>query len=234
MPQKFPCKITQIVDHGDRIYSLFLEPEGQTPRFLAGQFLHLALDEYLPGDFWPESRPFSIASSPFQRKLLRITYAVKGKFTTRMEAELKLDSTVWVKMPYGEFIVNGQTDICLVAGGTGITAFTAFLASLNPTQPHQVYLFYGARSPQLLVYRSVVEEAVRCCPDLHAYFLSEQSVEGMDCLPGRIEVATIWKWVPDPLTVSFYISGPPEMLNAVSDGLIQRGVAPNKLFKDAW
>ena len=32
--------------------------------FKPGQFLHLALDAFEPGGFWPESRVFSIASAP--------------------------------------------------------------------------------------------------------------------------------------------------------------------------
>ncbi len=50
--------------------------------------MHLALDRYDPGGFWPDSRVFSIASSPVERQRLTITYAVKGAFTTRMEREL--------------------------------------------------------------------------------------------------------------------------------------------------
>ena len=62
-PQKIRCTLTRLLDHGDHVYSLFLTPDRRLPRFLPGQFLHLALDEYQLGDFWPDSRVFSIASS---------------------------------------------------------------------------------------------------------------------------------------------------------------------------
>jgi len=143
MPQKLRCRVIEIQAHGEQIYSLFLQPESPAPRFLPGQFLHLALDEYTAGDFWPESRTFSIASAPAERQLLRITYAVKGNFTTRMEAELHAGSQVWVKMPYGEFTIQGGQDTCLLAGGTGITAFTAFLAGLSAATVEQIYLSTG-------------------------------------------------------------------------------------------
>ncbi|MDD1748298.1 MAG: FAD-dependent oxidoreductase, partial [Methanothrix sp.] len=139
MPQKLFCKVANIIDHGERVYSLILKPEGLVPRFLPGQFLHLALDKYAPGDFWPESRPFSIASPSTDRQQLRITYSVKGQFTGRMEVELHPGAEVWIKMPYGEFIINAKNDVCMLAGGTGITAFTAFLAGLTIEFPHHAY-----------------------------------------------------------------------------------------------
>src|ERR1035438_8343115 len=97
-----------------------------------GQFLHLTVDDYDPSGFWPESRVFSIASSPRERKRLRICYSVKGRYTTKMEQVLKVGGEVWVKLPYGDFVIDGSNDAVLLAGGTGISAFTAFLQSLTP------------------------------------------------------------------------------------------------------
>src|SRR5512137_1921961 len=108
MPQKLRCEVSEVIDHGERVYSVLLAPEKPAPRFLPGQFLHLALDPFRPGDFWPDSRVFSIANSPAERDRLRITYAVKGAFTARMEAELAAGREAWVKLPYGEFTIAGD------------------------------------------------------------------------------------------------------------------------------
>ena len=86
MPKTLRCRVVEIQDHGGHVYSIFLKPESPAPDFLPGQYLNLALDEYSPGGAWPESRAFSIASAPAERSLLRITYAVKGQFSARMEA----------------------------------------------------------------------------------------------------------------------------------------------------
>ena len=64
MAQKLNCVVEQVIDHGERVYTLALRPERPVPRFRPGQFLHLALDPYDPSGFWPESRVFSIASPP--------------------------------------------------------------------------------------------------------------------------------------------------------------------------
>lgn len=234
MPLKLQCQVSDVIDHGERVYSILLKPEKPAPRFLPGQFLHLALDPYRPGDFWPDSRVFSIASPPTERDALRITYAVKGVFTTRMEAELAAGRQVWVKLPYGEFTIAGEADICLIAGGTGITAFTAFLSALSAESRQQIDLFYGARQPGLLVYRPVVQATASRCPHLRAHHLSEQNVNGADCLLGRLDVATIGDLIRDPQIVTYYLSGPPAMLTTLQRELAERGVEPRHIRVDAW
>jgi len=83
--QKLACVVEQVIAHGERVYTLVLRPERRVPRFRPGQFLHLAVDAYDPTGFWPESRAFSIASAPEERDAIRLTYAVHGRFTARLE-----------------------------------------------------------------------------------------------------------------------------------------------------
>src|SRR4029453_446989 len=83
--RKIRCTVLRVIDHGERVYTVELEPSQVVPQFKPGQFLHLAIDPYDGAGFWPDSRVFSIASSPRERDRLQITYAVKGAFTTRME-----------------------------------------------------------------------------------------------------------------------------------------------------
>lgn len=233
MPQKLKCKVVELLNHGEGVYSIIIKPDVQAPRFLPGQFLHLALDAYAPGDYWPESRIFSIASSPIDRDFLRITYAVKGTFTHRMEAELQCGSDVWIKLPYGEFTIGTGTDVCLLAGGTGVTAFTAFLSNLKLDYPYSIYLFYGTRRSELMVYRSLVESAVKKCPNLHSYYLIEEG-QAPGYLTGRINLDQVWKVVPTPERVIFYLSGPPLMLKTLASGLTERSIKNENILMDAW
>jgi ferredoxin-NADP reductase len=238
--QKLACRVEELVDHGERVYTVSLRPERSAPRFRAGQFLHLALDPYDPSRFWPESRVFSIASPPSQRELLRISYSVRGKFTARMERELVEGRQVWIKMPYGDFIIDGRADVVLFSGGTGISAFTAFLESLPPDAAQSVTLAYGARSEGLLIYRGVVEQCARQTPSLDVvYFVEDIAPEaarlGDGCpYAGRVSVEVIWPRISRPFETAYYVSGPPAMLRAVSDDLRARGVATEAIHIDAW
>jgi ferredoxin-NADP reductase len=172
--QKLACVVEQVAPHGDGVYSVVLRSKSAVPRFRAGQFLHLALDPYDPTRFWPESRVFSIASPPAQRETLRITYAVQGRFTSRMEGDLVEGRQVWIKMPYGDFVVTRDRDVVLFAGGTGVTAFTGFLESLTPAAPQSVTLAYGARTSALLIYRELIDSCVQRHPGLAVSYCVEQ------------------------------------------------------------
>lgn len=219
--------VRAITDHGEHVYTVELAPAIAVPQFKPGQFLHLAIDAYDGTGFWPESRVFSIASSPRLRDHLAITYAVKGAFTTRMEREMVVGGRVWAKLPYGEFVIDSAKDAVLFAGGTGVTAFTAFLQSLPPDLASRVLLFYGARNADLFVYRSLVEACAREVPSLACTFVSEAT-------QGRLEVDRAWPAIaalPEPV---FYLSGPPPMLDALTRQLRGHDVPAERIKTDAW
>ena len=65
--RKIPCLVRAIIDHGERVYTRRARAIDAGPAFKPGQFLHLAIDPYDGAGFWPESRVFSIASSPGDR-----------------------------------------------------------------------------------------------------------------------------------------------------------------------
>lgn len=234
MTQKLACLVERVVAHGERVYSLVLQPERPVPRFRAGQFLHLALDPYDPTGFWPESRVFSIATGPAERQRVRITYAVHGRFTERMEHEAIEGRQVWIKLPYGDFVVDGNRAVVLFAGGTGVTAFTAFLESLSPPA-RPVTLAYGARTAELLIYRESIDRCAERLPSLDVLYFSEEPASGDPVIrTGRVSVEVVWPRVAEPSATAFYISGPPPMLRGITADLKARGVAPEAIYIDAW
>ncbi len=232
--QKLRCQITRLIDHGEHVYTLDLRPERLAPRFRPGQFLHLALDEYDPCRFWPESRVFSIASAPTQRDVLRISYSLRGRFTARMERELAEGNHVWVKLPYGEFVIKDTSDIVLFAGGTGITAFTAFLDSLAPAFHHAVFVAYGARTESLLIYRDLVEACARLIPSLRTFYFVERGEPSSTISVARLSVDVLWPHILAPGQATYYLSGPPVMLKALAGNLRSRDVAADAIRIDAW
>ena len=241
MAQKLGCVVERVVAHGERVYTLALRPERLVPRFRAGQFLHLALDPYDPTGFWPESRVFSIASPPAERDTVRITYAVHGRFTARMESDMVEGRQVWIKLPYGDFVVDSRADVVLFAGGTGITAFTAFLEGLvaqTPAAHQSVTLAYGARTNSLLIYRDVVERCAERLPSLDVSYFVEHDAPALEgrvrSTPGRVSVEAVWPRLGRPFDMTYYISGPPPMLRTIGGDLRARNIAPEAIHIDAW
>ena len=154
-PIKVKSIVKSISSYGNQVYKVVLTGEKKFPRFKAGQFMHLTLEDFDPTTgFWPESRVFSIASCSAERSEVTIVYSVKGVYTRKMEQELKEGGSVWLKAPYGEFIIanhikDGETAV-LIAGGTGVSPFIPFLEELPDSI--KVNLNYGLRSIDLMIF----------------------------------------------------------------------------------
>jgi len=248
MPRKIRCVVEAITDHGGRVYTVDLAPASAAPSFRPGQFLHLTVDDYDPSGFWPESRVFSIASSPRDRNRIRICYSVKGRYTTKMEQTLKVGGGVWIKLPYGDFVIDDAGEAVLIAGGTGISAFTAFLEALTPLCSQTVTLVYGARTPALLLFQGMIREQLAAVSKLKAVFFTETPDEAFAqrmavlpraprCLTGRISLDALLRPPSSDLHLLssvFYLSGPPVMLNTLMADLKLRGVPPEQIRTDAW
>lgn len=242
-PQKLRCRVQKITDHGDNVYTVDLEPERPLSRFKPGQFLHLTLDDYDPSGFWPESRVFSIASSPAQRNDLRISYSVKGRYTARMENELQVGRWVWVKLPYGDFVIRDTNNVALLAGGTGITAFIAFIEGLADAFYNNVFLAYGARKPELLLYRDLIDAKEGANNGFRAsYFVETEDKNKSDStkaqLPefftGCLSLEAIWNQLENPREAIYYIAGPLAMIQAMTGNLLKKDVSPEMIKVDAW
>jgi len=263
IPRKIRCTVASIIDHGGRVYTVDLVPVTPVPAFRPGQFLHLTVDDYDPSSFWPESRVFSIASSPNDRGRIRICYSVKGRYTTKMEQVLRPGSSVWIKLPYGEFIIDDKTDAVLIAGGTGISAFTAFVEAITPETQRNVTLVYGARAPELLLFQDMILRQFAKVARFNLIFFTETEdaafAKKMSALPrvpacvtGRISIDTVLGLLPyvlrpptsdlcppssaicPPSSALFYLAGPPIMISVLSSSLRAHSTAQEQIRIDAW
>ncbi|MGC8728545.1 MAG: hypothetical protein ACP5SD_04675, partial [Elusimicrobiales bacterium] len=118
-PKKYQSIVEKIKNYGEGVYSVLFKMPCKV-KFKPGQFLHLALDEYdQTTGYWPESRVFSISSAP-NTDMVEIVYSVKGFYTKRMSDELSEGKKVWIKMPYGDFIIENHINygekVFLIAG----------------------------------------------------------------------------------------------------------------------
>ena len=235
-PAKIPARVASMVEHARDLRSFILEPERAVPQFRPGQFLHLALDSYDPTGHWPESRVFSIASSPTARHRLRITVSRKGIFTHRMFETLDVASQVWIKLPYGTFDPTPPPNGAGVylAGGTGITPFVGFLEWAAETRNDQeMHVHYGARECNLLVYRTLLEQYQKHLPGLTVTYYAEGPVSG-PVKSGRIVTQQVWTQLNAPQHARFFVSGPKDMVRSHCRGLHDLGAATDAIVVDKW
>ncbi len=223
--KKYRSKLISIVSPISGIYSLEFLPDRGEFKYNPGQFLHLALDaEYDGVGQWPDSRCFSMQSSPEERKL-RITYAVKGKFTGQMEQSLKVGSRVWLKLPYGDLFTqpHSKEETVFIAGGTGITPFLSLFTNKGFREYINPRIYLGYRTPEHNIYNKQLKESY-VPPQSITYFY--QDTEGI------IDISRILK--ENGSNPNYFISGPPAMIQTFKTYLLDNGVPSEKIKTDDW
>jgi ferredoxin-NADP reductase len=143
--------------------------DGGPLQFRAGQFV-TARVETAEGT---EIRPYSIASPP--RDDLRFELCinrVNRGYVSNYLCDLKAGSVVDFKGPYGLFVISQpiERDVVFLATGTGVAPFRSMLMDLyakGNESPHEVWLIFGVRFVEGLLYREEFEELQQAHPRFH-------------------------------------------------------------------
>ena len=242
-PIRFPATIEQVTRHTPDVVSYRLRSEKRLPRFTPGQFIHLTVDDFDPAGFWPESRVFSVANAVADRHTVELTISRQGAYTGKILDQLQQGDRIWAKGPYGDFTIDashGYRRAVLIAGGTGITPFCAFMdaAQTQGALPvEEAVLHYGARAPDLLIYRPLAEQCAARFSSFRLFCYAEQTstAEQANLRIGRLNPADIVDQLRDTRDTLFYLSGPKAMIDTFTRDLTgQQGIAPEQIRIDAW
>lgn len=224
--KKYAAKVVSIQNSIEGVYTLEFESLGKPFKYDAGQFLHLAIDEYDPSMQWPDSRCFSMQSAPAE-DVIRITYAAKGQFTNRMKQLLEVGKEVTLKLPYGDLFSqeHNKTNTVFIAGGTGITPYLSLFTDQSFAVYEHPVLYAGFRTEDMNLYKTELEMAqkINSGLDIHLVY---QDIDGI------LDIEKILN--ENTSSSSFFISGPPVMIKSFKQALISKGVPENQVLTDDW
>jgi predicted ferric reductase len=222
--RKCKSRVISINQPLEGIYVLTFESLGKPYRFKPGQFLHLALDEYNPSKAWPDSRCFSIQSSP-DVEYIKITFSVKGIFTSRMAKELIVDKEVYLKLAYGDLfqIQHNKKNCVFIAGGTGITPFLSLFNDNSFADYKNAKLYFGIREKAFHIYQKEFDKALSVNSSLKIRIINQAT-------DGIMNIMDILK--ENSKQASYFLSGPPEMIKTYKKILIKNNI--DNIFTDDW
>ncbi len=165
-------------------------------------------------------------SNPSQ-ETIKITYAVKGRFTKQMEENLKVGSEVWLKLTYGDLFTqpHNKTNTVFIAGGTGITPYLSLFTHESFKEYVNPLIYLGFRSKEYNIYDSELNFVIRqlsdCGPKIYY-----QDIQGL------LDIESIF--TENGLKSDYFISGPPEMIRTFKQKLIVQGVGGSQILTDDW
>jgi ferredoxin-NADP reductase len=215
----------------------FERSDGRALEFKPGQFINL----HFEAETGPTHRSYSVANPPGSTVFEIAMSPVEGGQATRMAFALKPGDVVQVSGPYGRFVLK-EDPACryiLVGTGTGITPYRAMLPQLAQrieTGQARVELLVGVRSREEFLFAEDFKRAAREIPglSLHARY-SRQMPENPEAWETRGYVQDLF---PD-LGMSaeqdiVYLCGNPNMVDAASDWLKQRGFPIKRIRREKY
>ncbi|MES5481282.1 FAD-binding oxidoreductase [Bradyrhizobium sp. INPA03-11B] len=235
--KNFTGTVTSVsaLTHDIRHLEISLE---QPLKFWAGQYADITL----PGAE-TITRSFSMANSPVEGQ--KLAFIIKkypnGRFSSRLDGDLAIGTTVGIKGPYGTcFRREGRTGaVILVGGGSGMSPLWSILHDqLGSGEVRPVHFFYGARTRNDLFYLDRFAELAAEHPEFNFIPVLSHAADdtAWDGAKGFVHEA-VEAHLRDAAygeDVDVYACGPSPMIEALTPVLHMNDVASDRIFFDKF
>ncbi|NNM83736.1 hypothetical protein HKL94_00745 [Candidatus Parcubacteria bacterium] len=195
--------------------------------FRPGQYLEWTLGS-VPLDIRGNRRFFTIASAPEDAFVaLGVRFYDKPSAFKRTLATLPVGAEISVSSLAGNFTmpIDTKKKLAFIAGGIGVTPFASMARhSIATGESRDVILLYSCKVASEIAYQNVFADAMRVGWRT-VYSLSKETSYFPGLHHGFIDAELIKQEIPDYADRTFYISGPPGMVDAMKKILLALGVS---------
>lgn len=233
LKQKLFLKLEERREIAENTYEfIFKKPAGIT--FQAGQYLEWMLP-HEGADARGERRYFTIASSPTEEKLrLALKVVPNGSTYKKQLMSLDINQEIIVSQLAGDFVLPKENAVKLgfIAGGIGVTPFRSHIQYMvDSSKVHDTKLLYCCNTVAELAYQSEFKIASETI-SLEVIPVIAKEISDASQEQGFVTEEMLKRRVPDYLERTWYLSGPPPMVNAYSKLLLSLGISEKNLVRD--
>ncbi len=203
--------------------------------FKAGQYL--TFKAILGGQ--EVRRSYSISSSPSQNELrVAVKRIENGVFSAYATKTLKTGDSLEVMPPMGNFSVSPTATNCknyvFFAAGSGITPVISMIkAILESEKDSTIFLFYGNKTAADTIFKNELDQLAAANPNFKLSYILSREESGNALTNGRIDKSkcdTLFNASLSSLELAgIYSCGPQEMIMAVKEYFISKGVNADKI-----
>lgn len=229
-------KLVEKREEAEGTKSFFFDPERPIDH-VAGQYYYITLPKLNYPDDRGATRHFTISSSPTEGPRIRITTRVRQEsgFKRTLD-ELNIGDSVEGEGPNGTFVLD-ETDKAsqvFLAGGIGITPFRSIIKySLDKNLEIPLHLIYSNSTVEQITFRNDLEAWAQAKPDIFKVYMTiskpEESKEKWPGIVGRIDAGLITKLTASLGKPTFWVCGPPPMVDAIEQTLSQIKIPSDKI-----
>jgi ferredoxin-NADP reductase len=207
--------------------------------FQAGQSISLGLIDPPQTDTKGNRRTFSIASAPYENEIM-IATRMRDTAFKRVLATMPGGTKVQVRGPTGRFVLEpgDAHPAVLIAGGIGVTPFVSILRqAAQDALRRKVCLVYSNRRPEDAAFLPELVGLEGRNPNYR--FIGTMTEMEKSTMPwkgerGFLDRAMLERALGDLLQPTYYLAGPPAMVQSMSKLLAEAGVAQERIRTDEF
>ncbi|KLU06372.1 iron-sulfur binding protein [Rhodopirellula islandica] len=226
---------------------VFVPSEGEPfPPFLGGQYLTVRLND--PSTGKKVSRCYSLSSGPDEPHYrITVKRVPGGKMSNLLHDTIGVGDQIEIQVSKGKFhsslaesLSRDPQPLNLIAAGIGITPMLSMMfQSLNERSDREVNLFYQVRNGIDAPFLTPIREIATMLETttgvrVHLWFSKPESD---DIQPGDAVGRLSADLIVDRLghhRGEYLICGPDVFMNAIADGLIERGAAADQVMFESF
>jgi len=223
IPEK--AKIVRIVEETPDTKTFIFDRKVDS---LPGQFMELMVFGY-------GEAPISISSHPSEN--LALTVRATGNVTNALH-RLKEGDIVGLRGPFGKGWplekVKGK-NLLIITGGIGLAPLRPVIKEVEKNRDEfgKVILLYGARTPELILYKKELGEWMKFIDVKVTVDFTEENFEEV-CPAWRGDVGVVTTLLDKteiPMEDNYaFVCGPPIMMKFTIKDLIARGFSPTRIY----
>lgn len=230
-----PWKIERVESERGNATTLSLTPVGHEGfRFEPGQFGWFTIGR---SPLTMTRHPFSFSSSAETVGAVSVSIKALGDFTATV-SDLKPGTTVYVDGPHGVFTIDQHegAGFCFLVAGVGITPIMSMLRTLaDRGDARPVILIYANRHWDDVTFRDQISELEPRLDLRVTHVLSGTPPVGWRGEVGRISAELLADRLPAGYRrFQFFVCGPDPMMDAMEHGLLDLGVAPERIHTERF
>ena len=226
MPQV--VRINKLVWETEHVYTIYLSPNDEMEngfRFKPGQYNMIYV-------FGAGEAAISISSSPFKPRTLIHTIHKVGTVTSAL-SKYKKGDYIGIRGPFGSSwpVEAGiGKDMCIITGGIGLAPLRPAIYTLfkNRKDYGKIYILYGARTPQDLLYRVELEQWSKLF-DVEVHITVDRADQSWKGNVGFAAQLLTYLELDKKNTVSM-VCGPEMMMKFTIEDLLEKGLREENIY----
>jgi ferredoxin-NADP reductase len=220
-------------------FKFFRKDDQNYLNYKAGQFaiVDLGTNEDKKGP----TREFTIASSPTEKDVILISTRIRDTPFKQKLSKLEKGTSVKITAPEGDFVLpdDYSNRVVFLSGGIGVTPFRSMIGYATDKQlPLKMTMFDSNRNPANILYKDEFDSWTKLNRNLEIIYTITEEGEKSPSLDwkgerGFIDKAMLEKYLTkyELNHSTYYICGPPAMLNAMYKLLAKEIKVPDEKIK---